>query len=74
MQCDLDTGERKTETNIFFEEDKEILNTLIECDENNKELLKASSCHQAPNIDEMTQIVGIPAGRMKSRKKLFRAI
>lgn len=33
----MDTGERKTETSLFFEENKEILNHLIDCDENNKE-------------------------------------
>lgn len=37
LQCDGETGEKKSETSLFFEEDKKTLNILIDCDDNNKE-------------------------------------
>lgn len=37
LQCDQETGEKKSESTLFFEEQEDILNLLIECDENNKE-------------------------------------
>lgn len=37
LQCDSETGEKKSETSVFFEEDKAKLNMIIDCDQNNRE-------------------------------------